>query len=216
MSTILSITRAEELRPGGKPILALTKQEASEWLRELGEEPRVAWTSREIKSRIKEILDLLAEEEHGKLPKNLTGMKQADLQRECAERNLHFTDHETKGSMIRMIREQAKADACGKSGTIMGFGRFHGLTDEEVAHNYPAYVKWARETVKEEGLEANAMLRKFVRWLHIRPAVDKALLETRIKDLDHSRWPLSNEEADARLRAMADLASYRDVGEDNP
>ena len=67
---------ARELRPSSKPLSALTKEEASEWLRLLGEEPRVKWTSVEIKSRIKEILDLLAEED-GKLPKNLTGMKKA-------------------------------------------------------------------------------------------------------------------------------------------
>ena len=57
------ITRAEAevLRPSGKPLSALTKTEASEWLRALGEEPRVKWTSVEIKSRVREILGLLDE-----------------------------------------------------------------------------------------------------------------------------------------------------------
>ena len=63
-----SKAEAEELRPCNKPLSALTKAEASEWLQAFGEEPGVRWTSVEIKSRIKEILDLL-EEEDGKLPR---------------------------------------------------------------------------------------------------------------------------------------------------
>ena len=103
MSTVTK-AMADELRPSSKPLSALTKTEASEWLRSLGEEPRVAWTSVEIKSRIKEILDLLAEEDDN-LPKNLTGMPKTDLQRECTERHIHFTEHETRGSLMRKIRE---------------------------------------------------------------------------------------------------------------
>ena len=58
-------TKAEagELKTSNKPLSALTKAEASEWLRSLGEEPRVRWTSVEIKSRIKEIVDLVKEED---------------------------------------------------------------------------------------------------------------------------------------------------------
>ena len=58
---------AEELRPSSKPLSALTKTEASEWLRSFGEERSVKWTGVEIKSRIKEILDLM-NEEGSKLP----------------------------------------------------------------------------------------------------------------------------------------------------
>ena len=80
-----SKAEAEELRPCNKPLSALTKAEASEWLQALGEEPGVRWTSVEIKSRIKDIINLMTEEE-SQLPKNMTGMKKADLQRECTER----------------------------------------------------------------------------------------------------------------------------------
>ena len=163
---------AEELKPSSKPLSAMTKMEASKWLRSLGEEPSPKWTSVEIRSRITEILDLLAEED-GQLPKNLTKMKKADLQRECTERNIHFTEHETKGSMMRKIREQVEAEKGGKSGSIMGCGKFSDMTYEEVAENHPAYVKWARETVKEEGLTTNAQLRKFVTWVNKAAEKDK-------------------------------------------
>ena len=160
------VTRAEaeELKPHGKPLSALTKMEASEWLRSLGEEPRVKWTSVEIKSRTKEILDLLVEED-SKLPKSMTRMKKADLHHECTERNLHFTEHETRGSMMRKIREKVEVEKGGKGGSVMGFGKFSELTYEEVAEQHPAYVKWALETVKEEGQASDAKLRKFVTWL---------------------------------------------------
>ena len=68
MSTVSSFS--------SKPLSALTKTEASEWLRSLGEEPRAKWTCVEIKSRIKEILDLLAEED-GKLPNNMAETSQS-------------------------------------------------------------------------------------------------------------------------------------------
>ena len=165
------ITRAEaeELRPNSKPLSALTKTEASERLRSLGEEPRVKWTSVEIKSRIKEILDLLAEED-GKLPKNMTGMKKAALQRECTERNIDFTEHETRGSLMRKIREKVETEKGGKGDSLMGFGKFADMTYEEVAQNHPAYAKWVLETVKEEGQASHAKLRKFVTWLNNKAA----------------------------------------------
>ena len=136
MSTVSPVsvnTRAEaqELNCSGKALSALTKTEASEWLQSLGEEPRVPWTSVEIKTRIRDVLIFLAAEDGKKLPKNMTGMKKADLQRECTERNINFTEHETKGSMMRKIREEAEADKGGKS--LMGFGQLPVLTYEEVA-----------------------------------------------------------------------------------
>ena len=157
---------AEELRPSSRPLGLLTKAEASEWLRSLGEEPRVTWTSVEIKTRIRDILIFLAAEDGRKLPKNMTGMKKADLQRECTERNINFTERETKGSMMRKIREEAEADKGGKS--LMGFGQLPDLTYEEVAEDHPVYVKWAQDTVKEGGKACDPKLRKFVQWLNYR------------------------------------------------
>ena len=54
---------ARALQPNCGPLSTLTKAKASDWLRAFGEEPRVEWTSVDIKSRIKEILDFLEEEE---------------------------------------------------------------------------------------------------------------------------------------------------------
>ena len=57
--TVNTKEEAWELKPCNKPLSAMTKEAASEWMRALGEEPKVTWTSVEIKSRIGEILDLL-------------------------------------------------------------------------------------------------------------------------------------------------------------
>ena len=167
MSNRLVATRSQaiELKPDNGPLSSLTKEQASRWLIALGEQPRVKWTSVEIKSRIKEILDMLSEEDN-KLPKNMTSMKKTDLQRECTERHIHFTEHETKGSMMRKIREQVEADKGGTGVSIMGFGKHSERTYEEVAENDPAYVKWARDTVEEEGMNSSAQLRKFVKWVN--------------------------------------------------
>ena len=155
---------AEELKPSSKPLSAMTKMEASERLRSLGEEPSPKWTSVEIRSRITEILDLLAEED-SRLPKNMTRMKKAALQRECTKRLIHYAEHETRGSMMRKIREKVEAEQGGQGGSIMGFGKFSDMTYEEVAENHPAYAKWALETAQEEGQASHWKLRKFVTWL---------------------------------------------------
>ena len=92
------ITRAEaeELRPNSKPLSALTKTEASEWLRSLGEEPRVKWTSVEIKSRIKEIVDLVKEEDQAgreKLRRFVTRLNKLKTTPTPAEK--HYTGAES-------------------------------------------------------------------------------------------------------------------------
>ena len=162
--TVTTKMEAIALKPRGIPLSALTKEKASEYLRSLGEEPPVTWTSAEIKSRIKEVLDLLEDEEVN-LPKNMSGMKKAELQRACTERNINFTEHTTKGAMMRKIRDQVEAEKVGKAGNLMGFGQHAALTFEEVVENHPAYVKWAVETVQEEGYNTSVGLRKFVNWV---------------------------------------------------
>ena len=140
----------------------------------------MAWTIKDIKSRIKEILDLLTEED-GRLPKNLPGMKRADLQRECTKRLIHYTEHETRGSMMRKIREKVEAEQGGQGGSIMGFGKFSDMTYEEVAENHPAYAKWALETAQEEGQVSHWKLRKFVTWLSTKAAEKDKGAETHQK-----------------------------------
>ena len=110
--TVITKTEAQELKPSSKPLSAMTKIETSGWLRSLGEEPRATWTNLEIKSRIQEILDSLAEDD-GKLPKNMSGMKKADLQRECKERNIPFTEQDIKGTLMRKLREQVETEKDG-------------------------------------------------------------------------------------------------------
>ena len=213
---------ARELKPDNAPLSALTKAKASEWLQLLGEEPRASWTSVEIKSRIKEILDLL-DEEDSKLPKNMTGMKRADLQRECTERDIHFTEHETRGSMMRKIREQVEAEKGGRSESIMGFGKFADLTYEEVAESHPAYVKWARETVKEEGFATSAKLRKFVTWVNNKTEQKDKEAENRLKTESGRASTAAASTVGRRIKRMAatekgenDMNAETPLMEENP
>ena len=101
MSNRLVATRSQaiELKPDNGPLSSLTKEQASRWLIALGEQLRAKWTSVEIKSRIKEILDFLEEE----------------------EKRLPSHTHPRSRSTERGIQEQADvgdeddADACGWS-----------------------------------------------------------------------------------------------------
>ena len=98
---------AEELNTSNKPLNALTKAEASEWLRMLGEEPRVRWTSVEIKSRIKEIVDLVKEEDqvgHEKLRRFVTRLNKLKTTPTPAEK--HYTGTES-GSWQNLHSDKA-------------------------------------------------------------------------------------------------------------
>ena len=199
---------ARAFQPNRGPLSTLTKAKASDWLRAFGEEPRVEWTSVEIKSRIKEILDFL-EEEDNQLPKGLSGMKKADLQRECTERGAHFTEHETRGGMMRKIRAKVEAEKGGTSESLMGFGKHADLTYEEVAENHPAYVKWARETVKEEGFATSAKLRKFVTWVNNKAAEKDKEAETRQKTESGRSSSAAASTGGRRVKRMAAMFSEK-------
>ena len=155
---------AEAAKPCDKPLSSLTKVEAKQWLQALGEEPGARWTSVEIKSRIKEILDTL-EDKEGKLPKNFSALKKAQLIEECHKRGIDTTTHETRGSMMRKIRNQVEMESGGTGTSLMGMGKHSDRSYQEVKDDDPSYVRWATETVQEEGMRAHWKLRKFVAWI---------------------------------------------------
>ena len=162
----------EEACPVNKPLSALTKAEATTWLKNLGEEPGAKWTSLEIKSRIKEILAASSEADH-QLPKGLAVMKKTELEEECKKRGLTTSTHETRGSMMRKVRMDVEEKAASGPHTLMGFGKHSDMTYQEVADRYPTYVSWAKETYEEDGPGCNPKLRKFVRWVLAPAAKEK-------------------------------------------
>ena len=94
-----------------KPLSYCTKDEASRWLRNLGEEPNAAWTSVEIKSRIKDILD--ARQGDAKLPNTFTKLKRSELQQECLNLGIKTQEHDTRGVMMRKVREEVARKVSG-------------------------------------------------------------------------------------------------------
>ena len=75
-------------------VAALTKQEAIDHLRRLGEEPHPKWSSIEIKSRIRELAEA---EEKRPLGVNSNSKKEA-IVAVCQEKGIHVGKHDTKGS----------------------------------------------------------------------------------------------------------------------
>jgi hypothetical protein len=96
-----------------KPLSYCTKDEASRWLRSLGEEPNAAWTTVEIKSRIKEILD--ARLGDAKLPNNLSKLRLSELRQECLNRGIKTQERDTRGVMMRKIREEVAREVSGRA-----------------------------------------------------------------------------------------------------
>ena len=158
MARPMTKTEAMDMKPSDKPTTALTKAEASQWLRAMGEEPNTAWTSIEVKDRIQEILKELDEGEVD-LPKGMSAMKKEDLLEEMRKRGLSAGQHETRASMMRKIRADAEALHGGTAETLMGFGKHAALKYAEVKDRHPDYVRWATETVKDEGVATSPKLR---------------------------------------------------------
>ena len=180
---------AEEPKLNSKPLSALTEEEASEWLRSLGEEPRVKWTSVEIKSRIKEILDhpwwrvgdnskntYEHDPEFAEIP---WWMQRADYDPEEVQKCVEdfprmLFEAKVPGVPWERRRDNLPLPEDCTSRSIMGFGEFSDLTYEEVAEDQPAYVKWARETVQDGGEASHWRLRKFVARLNHEATASRA------------------------------------------
>ena len=178
-----------------KPVSAMTKREAAEYLTELGDKVNPSWTSLEIKSRINELLKQCSSKV--KLTVS-TNTKKEFIKKACEDNNVHLTGHETKGDMMRKLREkietdsevtahtETKADMMRKlrekieidpevtAHTLMTIGRHSGKPFREIRQLCPTYVTWVRTTVKENP-DTHWKFKQFARWID-RSELEEALL----------------------------------------
>ena len=100
-------------------LAAMSKEQAKNHLRTLGEEARPKWTSLEIKSRIKE----LAERDQQKgLGVNSNSTK-SEMEQKCREKGMTVTKNDTKGSLLPELRSAQEFADKGSDDTIVGFVR---------------------------------------------------------------------------------------------
>ena len=146
-----------------KTVSSMTKAEAAEYLTELGEKPHPGWTSLEIKARISEILKA-----RGKAKVNLgisSNSPKKDMIDACSNAGVVLTGHETKGDLMRKLRERLEQDMDGDGAMIMTFGKHDGKSFTEIRSTCPGWCTWAKTIVDESGDDAHWKMRQFVAWL---------------------------------------------------
>ena len=146
-----------------KSISSMNKEEATKALRDLGEVVHPNWTSVEIKSKLAEIKQKEEAEATGPPPlKGLHAMKKGALEQMAAARGIVYTDNDTKGSLMRKLRDHEFLNQAAKGEDLMGFGKHAAKTYQEVMTQDPQYVRWAREAAQDGGCSAH--LRRFAQY----------------------------------------------------
>ena len=138
-------------------ISAMSRDQAKEYLRSLGEEAHPKWTSVEIKSRIKELL------ERDRLPGlgvNSNSLK-SEIQKKCEEKGLTVTKNDTRGSLLRKLRSAQEFEMKGTEDTVVGFGQFANRMYREIPQYY---LDWVIEIFRETPLECNPKLARLAAW----------------------------------------------------
>ena len=141
----------------------MTKEEAKRALQDLGEAVHPSWTSVEIKSKLMEIKLKEEAETAGPPPlKGLHSMRKGELERLAAARGIVYTDSDTKGSLMRKLREHEFLNQPANGTDLMGFGKHASKTYAEVLAQDPQYVRWARETAMDGN--STPHLRRFAQY----------------------------------------------------
>ena len=113
-------------------------------LRSLGEEPNPSWSSLEIKDRIKELTE---RDQRKGLGANSNSTKE-QIKQVCIMKGLSVTSNDTKGSLLRKLRQAQEYEVGGSEETLVGFGKHASLKYKEVPESY---LTWAIETFQEGG-----------------------------------------------------------------
>eukprot|EP00969_Alexandrium_andersonii_P252563 11161820-Alexandrium_andersonii.AAC.1 len=158
MASLLTRAEIEAHKPVDKPLNAMTRPELTLWLSSIEEFPPSTWTTIELRSRIREILK--ASQTGSKVPTGLANLKKSQLQALCEQQEIAFGQHETKGQLIRKIREKFETQDDMTDHDKVGFGKFAHLTYLELATQHMDYLQWCRDTVEECGLDTAGSMRR--------------------------------------------------------
>jgi hypothetical protein len=143
-----------------KTVSTMNKEELRESLRAYGEEPHPRWTSVELRSRLQEIRRSFAG------PKETTvnaNSKKIVIEEACREQGLMVTANDTKGSLLRKLRNHQELNTPGTPDTLLAFGKHAELQYQEVRDHHPDYCRWVKEAKSDGG--ASAQLIRFSLWL---------------------------------------------------
>ena len=113
------------------------------------------WSAIELKS-------ILAEDDRKRapatsLPKGLTSMKLDELRQEAKKVGLAASSSDTKGSLMRRIRDHYSTPC----ETVMTIGRFKGIPYSEIPETYG---RWASDEEKANHDNMHPDLMRFVKW----------------------------------------------------
>ena len=146
-----------------------------------------------------------------------SALKKAELIKECHKRGIDTTTHETRASMMRKIRNQVEMEAGGTGISLMGMGKHSDRSYQEVKDDDPNYVRWAKETVQEEGMKAHWKLRKFVAWIRAQENSDDELVKETVPSPAEAAANWIAEQLDggrSRPEAIAEAVKNLPSGED--
>ena len=73
------------------------------------------------------------------------------------------TPNDTKGSLLRKIRDYKGANEKATGATLVAFGKYADKTYQEVRDNFPSYIKWVKEARND--LDCSVQLAKFAKWV---------------------------------------------------
>ena len=125
----------------------MTKAEAKECLTELGVNVHPEWTSLEMKSRITEVRKAMR---HGKVKLGVTSSRRTgEIQEACVLAKVPRTGNETKGDMMRKLREKTEQDMPAAGSTLMTLGKHNGHTFQTIKAACPSYCQWANRIAEE-------------------------------------------------------------------
>ena len=144
--------------PVVQSISSMTKAEAVQALKDLGEIVYPSWTSVEIKSKLVE-LKKREDLTHNQKLKGLHGMKKNELEDLARACGIPFTDNDTKGSLMRKLRDQNFLQSTPDPNDLMSFGKYAHMTYDEVTTLDPSYIRWAKEAAMDG--QCSPYLRRF-------------------------------------------------------
>ena len=139
-------------------VSAMSKEQARNYLQTLGEEAHPKWTSLEIKSRIKELMERDQRKGLGGVNSNST---RAELEQKCRATGTTVTTHDTRGSLLRKLRLAQEFEEKGSDETIVGFGRYPDKKYKEVPQGY---LDWVMQTFHENPTECQGKLARLAAW----------------------------------------------------
>ena len=151
-------------RRGMQAITHMRKADLIQEIRSHGEVPHPQWTTVELRSRLREIRTMNLLNEENPL-KGMRTMRRDQLVTLCENLNVGYATHDTRGTLMRRLRESQTMRQPAEPSDLMEFGKYKEMTYGTVLEQHDEYAVWCIETA-EESSSADARLVRFANWAH--------------------------------------------------